>query len=217
MPAAELLLAQTAQAKDLATLLSRARSVDPGAAVRLQARNRLLAVWVPVMAPETLLDQVPTVLGMRALSLREPAALDAVVSAESVLDRLARITTGEESGLSIPPVTVQAAWTGAMPTSGRWETLGEISHQAVVQAAREGAAAVEQALPQHPGSAVLGTVRSRIWSTDLGHGLVSGACFGAEVLGFTAGGEEFQLRAQGQWRRLSCPRGHVLARPAQSL
>ena len=44
------LLQDRQDAADLATYLSRARSVDPQAAVRLQGLDRVLAAWVSVIA-----------------------------------------------------------------------------------------------------------------------------------------------------------------------
>ena len=58
-------LAGPAEASDLATLLSRARSLDANAAVRLQGFGHALATWVPVIYPTTILDPSPVVLGLR--------------------------------------------------------------------------------------------------------------------------------------------------------
>lgn len=221
--------ADPAQAQDLSTLVSRARAVDAGAAVRLQARGRVLAVWVPVMSGETLLDQVPTVLGMRAIHLADPAEFDVVVEASAVLDRLARFRrpeTEEQSGegqdarIPLPPVTVQASWTGTMPGRSGWTRLADVPAEELAQTARDGMAAVENALPAQAGAAVLSTVRSRIWGTVQDRGYVAGAAFGAEVLGFNTspqGAAAVAHWANGPWHRLSTPAGHVLARPASAL
>lgn len=209
-------LADIRQAKDLATFLSRVKTVDAAAAVRLQARGNTLAVWVPVMSAETLLDTVPTVLGMRALHLAQPAEADATVEASAVLDRLARIET-TEGELSIPPVTVTAAWAGIMPPSSGWEERGHLDAERVERVAREGIEAVESALPAHPGGAVVSTVRSRIWGQETDDGVVGGAMFGATVLGFNEGSEGFTVYASGPWRRLSNSRGHIVAKPASAL
>ncbi|WGH10257.1 hypothetical protein [Rothia kristinae] len=209
-------LADPRQARDLATLISRARALDEGAAVRLQAVGSVLAVWVPVMSGETLLEQVPTVLGMRAVHLSEPSRADATVQAAAVLDRMARVDRAG-AALALPPITVRAAWSGAIPGTSGWKECGTVSAQRLEELARQGSRAVEQALPAQAGAAVLSTVRSRIWGT-VGQpgGFVAGAAFGAKALGFLGGGDVV-VHAQGPWRRLSNRAGHLLARPAASL
>lgn len=216
MPQNALHLADSAQAKDLATLLSRARAIDPEAAVRLQARDRVLAVWVPVMSGETLLDQVPTVLGMRSVHLEEPSAVQDTVTAAALLDRLARLD--RTGGLvEVPPVTVAAAWSGALPPSAGWEPVGTVGREEIDAAARAGAEAVREALPTNSGAAVVSTVRSRIWGSPTPQGFVGGAAFGADALGFNRDPEGFRIFSSGPWHRLSNRLGHVLARPATAL
>ncbi|MCP3425771.1 hypothetical protein NBM05_07055 [Rothia sp. AR01] len=211
-----IMLADPAQSKDLATLLSRVRSIDDAAAVRLQARGSVLAAWVPVMSGETLLEQVPTVLGMRALHLAAPADLDLTVQASAILDRLAR---QEKAGgvLTLPPVEVRAAWAGVVPPAAGWERAGTVSAEEIDTASREGMRAVEAALPANPGAAVLSTVRSRIWGTQDERGIVTGAAFGATVLGFNDAAEAFELFTNGPWSRLSNRAGHILARRPAAL
>lgn len=91
-----------AAAKDLATYISRAKSVDKGAAIRLIARGTVLGVFACSLAPETLLDATPTILGTRALTLAAPSQLDIVVEAQALLDRLARIQESKMV-LYLPP------------------------------------------------------------------------------------------------------------------
>ena len=91
-------------AADLATYLSRARSVDPQAAVRLQGLDRVLAVWVSVIHPAGLLDTAPVVLGLRTMRLAESTELDLTVAASAVTDRLARVA-GEP-----PSADEQTVW-----------------------------------------------------------------------------------------------------------
>ena len=207
-------LTDAAQAKDLATLLSRARHLDEQAAVRLQSRGAVLAAWVPVMTSATLLDELPTVIGMRAVHLARPTVCDLTVPAAAVLERLARL---EAKGwpnpllLTAPPVTVAPAWAAAMPGSSGWVHRGQVSDQRLDQIARAGAEALEQALPKDPGQALVTTVRARIWGDPQDEGFPAGAAFGAAVLGFLGGGQS-TLYAQGPWARLSNARGHLIAR-----
>lgn len=204
------------EAKDLATLLSRVKTIDSSAAVRLQARGRVLAVWAPVMSAETLLDTVPTVLGMRALHLAEDSEIDATVEASAVLDRLARFDAND-GALPVPPVMVNAAWAGVMPPSRGWTESGRLDAETVARIAHEGMRAVEEALPTNPGGAVLNTVRSRVWGSDSGEGVVSGALFGATVLGFNDTDEGFTVYSNGPWRRLSNTQGHVVSKSASAV
>jgi hypothetical protein len=216
VPDASITLADPAQSKDLATLLSRARSIDDDAAVRLQARGAVLAAWVPVMSGETLLERVPTVLGMRALHLAGPAEVDLTVQASAMLDRLAR-QERTEGEIALPPVEVRAAWAGVVPPASGWQRAGAVGAEEIDAASREGMRAVEAALPANPGAAVLSTVRSRIWGTLDERGFVTGAAFGATVLGFNEDALGFTLFTSGPWSRLSNRNGHILARSPAAL
>ena len=153
---------------------------------------------------------------MRAVHLSEPSRADATVQAAAVLDRMARVDRAG-AALALPPITVRAAWSGAIPGTSGWKECGTVSAQRLEELARQGSRAVEQALPAQAGAAVLSTVRSRIWGTvEQPGGFVAGAAFGAKALGFLGGGDVV-VHAQGPWRRLSNRAGHLLARPAASL
>lgn len=205
-----------ADPRDLATFFSRARAVDSQAAVKLLSRGKALAAYVAVLAPATLLDSMPTVLGMRAVPLENSVQIDTVVEASALLDRLARI---EDEGLqlTLPPVTVNAAWAGITPPLQGWEPKGSIEADLLRSTAKDGMDAVDKALPQNPGHAVLDTVRSRIWSSPL-PGLdipvAAGVAFAAEVLGFlpTKSEDAVTVYATDGWVRLNAPGGYVLAR-----
>ncbi|MDY6052185.1 MAG: transcriptional regulator [Rothia sp. (in: high G+C Gram-positive bacteria)] len=211
-----LYLPDAATARDLATFLTRARSVDPQAAVRLEASGQVLGVSACLLAPETLLDVTPTVIGLRAIKLTQPAEVDLTVEAAALLDRLARI---EEAGLALalPPVTVTAPWVGrTVPRSG-WEKKGFYLSDHARAAAQEGISAVDGALPANPGHAVVATVRSRIWSSpleaaDTPVNLPTGAAFALEVLGFLPprATEPMPVFSSGRWARISARAGHVL-------
>lgn len=217
-PAAFVQLPDARTARDLATFLTRARSIDQQAAVRLQARGEVLGVYVCTLAPETLLDSTPTVLGLRAIRLGAPAELDITAPASALLDRLARV---EEEGLRlrIPPVTASAVWAGIAPPVGGWTRAGFYLSDDARAAAKEGIEAVDCALPDNPGHAVVSTVRSRIWSSplatpDAGVQLPTGAAFALEVLGFLppCATEPLLVYTSGEWTRISAKAGHVLVR-----
>lgn len=212
-------------AKDLATFITRIRSVDSQAAVRLTATGSVLAAFVSTLYPQTLLDTTPTVLGMRAMRLQAPAHVDVIVESSALLDRLARIAE-ENYFLKIPPVTVSAPWSGTTPPLQGWEEKGVIDAGDLFTAASEGMKAVEGALPQNPGHAVLDTVRSRIWTSPLEYKaesktalpqeieLPSAVAFTAAVMGFLPPAFEGTLRAfcSGQWVRITAPGGYILSK-----
>ena len=162
--------------KDLATYISRALAVNPDAAIRLTARGRVVAVFACSLEPEDASSETPVIMGLRALHLLADSTLDMTVQAQALLDRLARLQKqAEEQGneensqlvLFMPPVTVNASWAGkSAPLSG-WYEVGTVPVEEFHRATAEGLEAVERALPENPGAAVLSTVRSRIWSSDM--------------------------------------------------
>lgn len=214
-------LPDEATARDLTTYLVRAKSVDPKAAVRLQARGDILGVTVCALEPEHLLDTTPTVLGLRAIKLAEPADVDITVEASALLDRLARI---EQEGLrlALPPVAVTAGWAGRTPPITGWEKSGFYLSDDARQTAKAGIEAVDGALPANPGHAVVSTVRSRIWSSpaqtpNTEVPLPAGAAFALEVLGFLPprATEPMPVWVSGDWVRISARAGHVLVRSSK--
>ncbi|WP_237187847.1 hypothetical protein [Rothia nasimurium] len=219
-PVEYLHLPNLSTARDLATFLTRAKSIDPQAAVRLQADGGVLGVYVPVLVPGDVLDPTPTILGLRAVSLAQPTRVDTVVEAAALLDRLARLDEGDLR-LALPPVTVQASWAGVAPPRTGWEKQGFYLSDDARVAAAEGIAAVDGALPSNPGHAVVHTVRSRIWSSPLSApdttvSLPAGAAFALEVLGFLPlrATEPMPVFASGRWARVTARAGHVLIRSA---
>ncbi|MDM4764346.1 hypothetical protein QT381_15190, partial [Galbitalea sp. SE-J8] len=80
-------LSDGAAAADLATLLGRAQRVDDGS-VRLIAGGGVLAVYVAVFFPLGLLDESPTILGLRTFRVAETDELDVTVPIASLIARL---------------------------------------------------------------------------------------------------------------------------------
>jgi hypothetical protein len=89
-------LQDTLAAADLQTYLSRAARVEEGS-VRLIAGSGVLAVYTAILYPRGLLDQTPTVLGLRTFATGAAVEFDAVVPIRSLLDRLARVREAAES------------------------------------------------------------------------------------------------------------------------
>ena len=222
--------------KDLATYISRALAVNPDAAIRLTARGRVLAVFACSLEPEDASSTAPVIMGMRALHLAAESTLDMTVQAQALQERLARLqkqaeeqTNEENPGLVLymPPVTVNAGWTGkAAPVRG-WSEVGTVPVEEFARATAEGLEAVDRALPENPGAAVLTTVRSRIWSSPMvleylpafdGVQVPTGAAFALRVYGFIPEGFTGELPVfaarvgSDEWLRIVAPAGMVLVR-----
>lgn len=174
----------------------------------------MLALYVPVLFPESLGEPVPTILGMRAVALGEPVKADGVYAISAMTDRLARME-GQSLELTMPPAEVGAPWAGQQVPRGGWERIAEIDDDLLASRAAEGMGAVAQALPENAGKPVLATVRSRIWATPMQGppaGMPLGMAFGAKTLGFLRPGASSVLFGSGAWLRLSSAGGHILAR-----
>lgn len=227
--------------KDLSTYISRALAVNPDAAIRLTARGRVLAVFACSLEPEDASSETPVIMGLRALHLLAESTLDMTVQAQALQDRLARLQkqaeeqqTGQQEGeetpqlvLFMPPVTVNASWAGkSAPLSG-WHEVGTVPVEEFHRATAEGLEAVERALPENPGAAVLSTVRSRIWSSDMVLEYLpefdtvlvpTGAAFALRVFGFIPEGFTGDLPlfaahvGSEEWLRIVAPAGMVLVR-----
>ena len=224
--------------KDLATYISRALAVNPDAAIRLTARGRVLAVFACSLEPEDASSTAPVIMGMRALHLAAESTLDMTVQAQALQERLARLQKQAEQQsaegqqnpelvLYMPPVTVNAGWTGkAAPVRG-WSEVGTVPVEEFARATAEGLEAVDRALPENPGAAVLATVRSRIWSSPMvleylpafdGVQVPTGAAFALRVYGFIPEGFTGELPVfaarvgSDEWLRIVAPAGMVLVR-----
>ena len=224
-PAAGFSLLDHRDAADLATYVSRARSVDPQAAVRLQAMGQVLAVWVSVIHPAGLLDTAPVVLGLRTIGLAEPSSLDATVAASAITDRLARVGSGGNDAapvwLTAPHQEVFASWAGILAPRSGWSALGAVPAALLRDVARMGVQAVSDAVPADSGAAVVQKVRARVWGAASGWGpadgpaVPDGAAFALDVLGFVPpSAQEVHVATErtGQWVRLSTGVGHVLVK-----
>ena len=224
--------------KDLATYISRALAVNPDAAIRLTARGRVLAVFACSLEPEDASSTAPVIMGMRALHLAAESTLDMTVQAQALQERLARLQKQAEQQsaegqqnpelvLYMPPVTVNAGWTGkAAPVRG-WSEVGTVPVEEFARATAEGLEGVDRALPENPGAAVLTTVRSRIWSSPMvleylpafdGVQVPTGAAFALRVYGFIPEGFTGELPVfaarvgSDEWLRIVAPAGMVLVR-----
>lgn len=206
MPDRLLLFPTPAAATDLLTFAGRASRLGDGA-VRLRASAGALVLTASVLAPRTLGEEVPTILGMRVLSVDPELLCDLVVEASA----LAAAGPGQ---VALPEVAVSAPWAGVSPPRSGWEQAGEIDASVLAARAQWGMSAVARALPTGAGDEVVQAVRAEIWGApdDALDGLPRGLAFAAFALGFIGGAERAAIRRSGVWTRMSLARGHVLVR-----
>ena len=203
---------------DLQVYLSRAGRVEDGS-VRLIAGSGVLAVYVAVFYPVGLLDESPTILGLRTFALTGPDAFDVVVPVRSLLERLTRL----QSGIVDPtaPVTVglpmqvnTATWAAISPPRGGWVRMDEYPSPRLYAVAKAGIDEVAAAIPAGTGEQIVHRVRSEVWGRpidDLEY-VPAGAGFAALSLGFLDDTSPMRIYEPGPWTRLSSERGHVLVK-----
>ena len=211
-------LADSLSLDDLHTYLQRAGRVEDGS-VRLIAGSGILAVYTAILYPRGILDESPTVLGLRTFSLFETEDFDVVVPMRSLVDRIvrARAELAEDESRPVtmtrPPGVNTVTWAGISPPRGGWRPLGETDAATLESAARAGIAEVAEAIPTGTGEQLVQRVRSEVWGRGI-DGLEyvpTGAAFAVYSLGFL-GDDPVRLFETGPWTRLSSRRGHVLVR-----
>lgn len=198
---------------DLRTFVSRARASDDGA-IRLQATGTVLAAWVCSMRPRLLGEGTPTILGLRTMTLAEPAELDTTVSLAAVADRLARMDSGNLE-LAVPPVPVPESWAAVSPPRSQWQAEQVLGSDELIEAAKTGIREIAQIIPVNPGALIVNNARAAVWGRELSsHAQIpAGAAFAGYVLGFWKPGSAVPLFRSGRWLRLSSGAGHILVRP----
>jgi len=207
---------------DLHVFLGRALRVEDGS-VRLIAGSGVLAVYVSVLHPSGLLDESPTVLGLRTFALTtlegsDADTFDAVVPVRSLLMRVETVLEAAQEG---EPVTVRlplevnsVSWAAISPPRGGWLSLDTTSATVLDAVARAGIEAVAEAIPTGTGEQIVHKVRSEIWGrpiTGFDH-IPSGAAFAALSLGFLGEDDSVAVYESGPWTRLTTRRGHVLVK-----
>lgn len=192
-------------AADALTFAERAARLGDGA-VRLRAADGVLAMTAAPLAPRGLLDQTPTILGMRFLPVDPELVCDLVVDAASL--------TRAEAALVLPDSAVTAPWTGISPPKGGWQATGEVTAAALAARAQWGIAAVAESVPTDAGEDAVHAVRATVWGADDAElaDLPRGVAFAAFGLGFIGGDETAAVRGAGMWTRVTLTRGHVLVR-----
>ena len=211
-------LADQQTASDLQSYLLRAKRLDPDGLVRLRAFGAVLAAYVAPIYSGNLMDQGPTVLGLRTCELAAPAEVDALVAIAAVQERLAKLLSDSETKeFKIQLLESQRApWAGISPPRQGWEAMGTINEVRLTQIARDGIAEVAASLPESVGGPIAARIRGEIWGRgiDLETKVPTGAAFAAAGLGFLTENEEVGLYHAEGWVRLSSEHGHVLAKAA---
>lgn len=212
-------LADSPSLGDLKVFLSRAARLDSGS-VRMIGGSGVLAIYVPVLHTRGLLDDAPTVLGLRTFALAAGGEFDLVVSSRALLDRIAllSVTVNSDSGpidIALPPTENAPAWSGISPPRGGWTTVGSIDVDVLEQVAREGISEVAAAIPTGTGEQLVHKVRSEVWGRPIpgtDTEVPAGVAFAATSLGFLKTNTPAQVFTSGNWTRVSTRGGHVLSR-----
>ena len=212
-------LADSLALGDLHVFLGRSQRVDDGS-VRLIAGSGVLAVYVSVLHPAGLLDESPTVLGLRTFALTGQDPFDVVVPVRSLLARVegvleaASASVGEPVTVSLPMEVNTVTWAAISPPRGGWHPLGSIAGSILDAAARAGIDEVAEAIPTGTGEQIVHRVRSQIWGRPLDgfDHIPAGAGFAALSLGFLGDDDTVAIFESGPWTRLTTRRGHVLVK-----
>ena len=165
----QLTLADSLSLGDLHTYLQRAGRVEDGS-VRLIAGSGILAVYTAILYPRGILDESPTVLGLRTFALADDEEFDSVVPMRSLVERIvrARGELGEDDdsrpvSMSRPPEVNTVTWAGISPPRGGWRPLGQTDAATLETAARAGIEEVAEAIPAGTGEQLVQRVRSEVW------------------------------------------------------
>src|SRR5262249_31150171 len=94
-------LADALALEDLLVFLGRAARIEEGS-VRLIGDSGVLAVYVAVLYPIGLLDESPTVLGLRTFALEPGESFDVVVPIRSLVQRVERAKTDGSPTVALP-------------------------------------------------------------------------------------------------------------------
>ncbi len=219
-------LADTPTLDDLQVFLARAARIEEGS-VRLIAGSGVLAAYAAVFYPQGLLDESPTVLGLRTVALTDPTeSFDVVVPIRSLLQRLetaqdvrrASIAAGKQDAdgpvaITLPLEVNTVTWSAISPPRGGWRPIDGTRPEILDRAARVGIDEVAGAVPDAVGEQIVRRVRSEVWGRGI-EGLEhvpAGAAFAALSLGFL-GDDEIRMFETGPWTRLTTLRGHVLVK-----
>jgi len=203
---------------DLQVFLSRAQRVEDGS-VRLISGSGVLAVYVAVLVPAGLLDESPTVLGLRTFALTDVDTFDVVVPVRSLLERLNRlqgevVDAAAVVSVSLPMQVNTVTWAAISPPRGGWKELESVEASMLESVAKAGIDEVAAAVPTGTGEQIVQRVRSEVWGHPISglEYVPAGAAFAGLSLGFFGGPDPVRIYETGPWTRLTSERGHVLVK-----
>ena len=202
--------------RDLQVFLGRAERVDNGS-VRVVSGGGVLAVYIAVFYPAGLLDQAPTILGLRTFALAESESFESVVPVRSLVERINRLEAAVTDDaapvtVSLPMEVNTVTWAAISPPRGGWVALEATNSERLDAVARAGIDEVAGAVPTGTGEQIVHRVRTEVWGRPI-EGLEhipAGGAFAAFSLGFLGGDDAVSVFESGPWTRLTTKRGHVL-------
>jgi hypothetical protein len=127
-------------AQDLQAYLTRAKKMDPKGAVRLRAFGTILTAYVAPLFTGNILDDGPTVLGLRTMELKSETELNILVPIQAVLDRLAfEFEKPEEVDRFRFQMqsTERVAWAGVSPPRTGWLEAGTLPEHILTNVAKK--------------------------------------------------------------------------------
>jgi hypothetical protein len=207
-------------AKDLQAYLTRAKKMDPKGVVRLRAFGALLTAYVAPLFTGNILEDGPTVLGLRTMELKSETEINILVPIQVVLDRIAfeleKPETAERFVFDMVS-SERVPWAGVSPPRTGWVEAGFLAEHMLTNVARRGIAEVAETIPESVGGPIAARIRAEVWgrAIDLESKVPAGAAFAAAGLGFLVKDEDVPVFHSQGWVRLSTEFGHVLSKEAK--
>jgi hypothetical protein len=207
-------------AKDLNSYLTRAKKMDPKGVVRLRAFGTLLTAYVAPLFTGNILDDGPTVLGLRTMELKSETEINILVSIQAVMDRIAfELDKPETSERFVFDMVTseRVSWAGVSPPRTGWVEAGFLPEHMLTNVAKRGIAEVAETIPESVGGPIAARIRAEVWgrAIDLESKVPAGAAFAAAGLGFLVRDQDVPVFHSQGWVRLSTEFGHVLSKEAK--
>lgn len=211
-------------ARDLLSFLGRARRIIDGN-TRIIAGGGYAQCYVGILMPRGLLDQTPTVLGLRVAEIPADQQFDQVVPIESLVHRIEQALGEQESSpdnadtprtsvhVVLPSAAPSIQWPAITPPREGWKRRMGITSSQLGDVARRGIEAIAEAIPDSVGESVLQKVRSEVWGQPMPHkkSIPWAAGFAADALGLLDQ-RSLAVHTSGHWVRLSALHGYVLVK-----
>lgn len=193
---------------DLGRYATKAKAAEEGGVMRLHAVGTTLAAYVAVLSARD--DGSGAVVGLRTMRLAEPGDADVVMPLASVTDRTARKGAAQRR-FTVPPTTLDHPIAGFEPPREGWELLTTVPCRDLVAVVERDEREIIMNTPSIGGEQHV-RMRRIVWGRPLEAvpDVVTGAAYGAQLLGFLDPDGEAAFYACGTWRRLSTRAGHVL-------